>query len=668
MPTHIVEQLRDLVGRDVVLLPIPPGEKGPRFTGWQNVTAASMEDPAYLARLNHGGNIGVLLGQPSGGLCSIDVDDDAALDEFLALNPALQATLRTRRARGGNLWVRVQGDYPPLTKLIAQDGRGWGEWRADGGQTVIHGAAMDARKGESAPVPYLMLVAASPVCIRFADIVWPARLIVPGTPAAANDAQQAAAELMDQFGAPYYQNNNGTIALNENYWAGHYALEHILLYEPDEKTFYEYHADTGLYEEISADRIKAEISARLLAASRESNVPALERKRTDSALNHIIAQLKGLVEKRRAFSDRASNYIHLANGILQFQPDREIDLLPFAPDFYSRNRSPIGYDDSAHCERFLNELVLPAVHPEDVALIQKYLGLCLLGRNLIQRFLILDGEGGRGKTQLAIVFQHLIGMANVTQLRTEHLAERFELYRYLKRTLLVGVDVSANFLSTRGANVLKGLVGGDWMDAEQKGGNGNFQLQGIYCVLITSNSRLRVRLEGDLSAWRRRMLIVRYEAPPPVKKIPDFGKYLIETEGAGILNWALAGLAALLTDIANIGDIHLTERQQQTVDSLLAESDSLRHFLADCVELAEGCDLTVAELVEAYAEYCPSKHWKSMPITQVYDQLEGLMLEMFGTVRANSIEREGRRGNRGFRRVRFTESFRPGAAAKEALF
>ncbi len=466
MPATIVEQLRDLVGRDVVLLPISAGAKGPRFTGWQNVTIASMEDPAYLARLNHGGNIGVLLGKPSGGLCSIDVDDDAALEAFLALNPALQGTLRTSRARGGNLWVRVQGDFPPLTKLVTKDGRDWGEWRADGGQTVIHGAAQDAHKGETAPLPYRMVVTSPPVSIRFADINWPVDLTTPGAIRPAPPSTNPATKLIADYGDPYYPNPNGTIALNENYWAGHYATENIVLYEPAEKSFYEYQGDTGLYEEISSDRIKAELSARILEASRAANVPALERKRTDSTLSHIIAQLKGLIEKRRVFSERNSNFIHLANGVLQFRPDREADLLPFSPNFYSRNRSPIVFDETARCDRFLNELILPAVHPEDVPLIQKYLGLCLLGRNLIQRFMILDGEGGRGKTQLAIVFQELIGMANVTQLRTEHLAERFELYRYLKKTLLVGVDVSANFLSTRGANVLKGLVGGDWMDAE----------------------------------------------------------------------------------------------------------------------------------------------------------------------------------------------------------
>src|SRR6185369_1343328 len=145
--------------------------------------------------------------------------------------------------------------------------------------------------------------------------------------------------------------------------------------------------------------------------------------------------------------------------------------------------------------------------------------------------LILDGEAGRGKTQFANVMQGLVGMANVTQLRTKYLSERFELFRYLKKTMLVGVDVEADFLSTKGAAALKGLVGGDWLDAEQKGGTGCFQIQGNFNVIITSNARLRVRLQGDLSAWRRRITIVRYEAPAPAKKIPDFGALLVRTEG-----------------------------------------------------------------------------------------------------------------------------------------
>ena len=179
------------------------------------------------------------------------------------------------------------------------------------------------------------------------------------------------------------------------------------------------------------DAIKRRISDRLLEASRQMNCFELEKQRSDSRLNSIVAHLRGIVERRGAFVQRERR-IHLANGVFSFENGGE--LLPFSPTFISRNRSPIVFDENAKCERFLDELVYPAVHPEDVVLIQKYVGLCFLGINLIQRMLILDGESARGKTQLANVIQAVVGRENVTQLRTKWLAERFETYRFLKKT------------------------------------------------------------------------------------------------------------------------------------------------------------------------------------------------------------------------------------------
>lgn len=469
-------------------------------------------------------------------------------------------------------------------------------------------------------------------------------------------AEPSLDDLETRYGPPYFSHvskKSGELVydgLNESYWAGHHAVKNVELFEPLEKMFYRYSPQTGLYQEVTPDILKQEISQTLLSFGREKEEMGIIRDRSDRQLAAIVSQLKGIVEKRDAFR-KVKPFIHLANGVLLFQ-DGDADLTEFSPAFYSRNQSPIAFDPAASCGRFLNELVLPAVHPEDVLLIQKYLGLCLLGRNLIQRLLILDGEAGRGKTQLAIVFQQLVGLLNCTQLRTEHLHERFELYRFLKKTLLVGVDVPADFLSTKGATVIKGLVGGDFLDAEQRGGTGCFPLEGSFCVVITSNSRLRVRLEGDVGAWRRRLLIVRYEAPPPQKKIPDFGKRLVEDEGSGILNWALKGLAALLQDVQDIGDIRLSERQAGTVDALLAESDSLRQFLREAVSKSETEDLTVNEIVQAYAEYCPAKGFNPLPVTIIQRQIEGLMLELFQAVKVGSIQREGHSA-KGFRHVQF---------------
>jgi phage/plasmid-associated DNA primase len=641
--SSIVDELCNLLGSDVVLLPIKRGDKGPSgkdMYGWDNFTTAKMQEPDYLAQLNNGSNIGVKLGEQR---ATIDLDRDEDVETFLSRNPNLRETLRSRRKRGCNFWLRIKGDYPKSCKLKTRSGEEWGEWRADGNQTVIHGEAMDRKKGETVPTAYKIENRARPIELSFDELRWPDELVLPwqNEPLATNNGQ-GLDELRRSYGEPYYSDDNGNPrSLNESFWAGLFASENIILWEPSERAFYAYNAEIGIYEEESADVIKRRLSDRLLEASRQTNCPWLEKQRSDSRLNSIVAHLRGIVESRGAFAERERR-IHLANGVFSFEKGGE--LLSFSPAFVSRNRCPIAFDENAKCERFLSELVYSAVHAEDAVLMQKYAGLCLLGNNVIQRLLILDGESARGKTQFANVIQAIVGRENVTQLRTKWLAERFETYRFLKKTLLVGVDVEPDFLSTKGASVLKGLVGGDWFDAEQKLGTGSFPMQGNFCVIVTSNARLRVRLYGDVAAWRRRVLIVRYEAPAPEKIIPDFGALLAREEGPGILNWCIAGLDMVLRDIdtSSNGDIGLTDRQRQIVDSLLAESDSLRFFLLERVECAEGTDLSVNEIVEAYAAFCPDMGWQPLPITEIHASLEGLMLELFRVTKSHSIKRNGK--------------------------
>jgi phage/plasmid-associated DNA primase len=652
-----LQRFTALLGEDVFFVPCEWGSKEPLVTYVERPFEGTKTD-AYRALFDAAPtNIAVYLGQASGGLCAIDFDADEDLAAFLAVNPKLAHTTRSRGSRGGMVWVRIahgamadgrskmadngdaspqdgEGDYPascnPEHKHF--------EWRADQRLSTIHGRHPHG-------MDYTLVVDAVPVMLPFSEIVWPDGWELPW-------ANTGDAKLKQLYGEPFYQTDKGALTgINEAYWAGLHAAENEVLFEPDERAFYGYRDDTGLFEIESEDALRTKISGRMLEASRQAGVFDLQKRRTARTLNSVIAHLRGIVERRGAFAERRK-VIHLANGVIAFD-GCDAALHPFSPEFRSRHRSPIAFDEHARCERFLNELVLPAVHPEDVELLQKFAGMMLLGHNRAQRLLILDGEAGRGKTQFANVMQGIVGLANVTQLRTKHLAERFELFRYLKKTLLVGVDVEADFLSTKGAAVLKGLVGGDWFDAEQKGGTGCFQMQGHFNVLITSNARLKVRLQGDVGAWRRRLNIVRYEAPPPVKKVPDFGAFLVRTEGSGILNWALLGAQKVLREIPDDGgDFVMTPRQHDVVDSLLAESDSLRHFLRDRVIGDEWGDVTVTELVEAYAAYCPERRWQPLAITEVQSALEGLMLELFGVSKCHGVERHGK-NQRGFRGVKF---------------
>ena len=109
------------------------GTKMPAVTYTQRPFEAT-QTPAYRFALASGEfNIAVYLGQMSGGLCALDFDRDEDLAAFLAVNPALATTTRSRGSRGGMVWLRVTGEFPAscTTKHF--------EWRANGRLSTIFG-------------------------------------------------------------------------------------------------------------------------------------------------------------------------------------------------------------------------------------------------------------------------------------------------------------------------------------------------------------------------------------------------------------------------------------------------------------------------------------------------------------------------------------------------
>ena len=635
---NILGKYEALLGTGTFFVPCEWGTKKPLVTYTERPFEATKSD-AYRSVLNlPQTNLAVYLGQASGGLCAIDFDADADLAAFLAVNPKLAATTRSRGSRGGMVWLRVEGDYP---ESCNPDHKHF-EWRADNRLSTIHGRHP---KG----MDYTLRVEAPPVTVKFVDIVWPDGWELPWVGAAERNAATA---LKSEYGEPFYMNKDGKVTgINERYWAALFSRENRVLYDPDEKTFYHYAADTGLWETITPESIREAISARILEISRESQQFTLEIQITQNRLNSVVSALKGIIERRGVFTTKKP-FIHVANGVIRFTDNDDIQFGGFSPEDYSRNRSPFDFVEGAQCPRFLNELIHPAVEPDDADLLQRWAGLALFGYNLPQRFLILDGTPNGGKGTLVRILQALVGAVNTYQLRTECLQERFETYRYLGKTLLIGPDVAGDFLMQRGASMLKALVGGDPLSGEGKGLNGDFPMHGTFNIVMTCNSRLRVRLEGDEGAWRRRLLIVRYEKPAPSKRVLEFDKELLRTEGSGILCWALAGFVKLQGEIAELGDFKLTEAQRGRVESLLAESDSLRLFVQTQMERHEHDNVTSAEISQAYAEYCGDKGWNALSTAVVERTLPDIMQDEFRVTKTHSIERDGKKSNRGWRGVR----------------
>jgi hypothetical protein len=622
------QDIYDLLGLPVVLLPVPLKEKGCRKPNWQNTTWDQTQEPDWQQELLDG-NISILTGKASNGIVAIDFDSDECLEKFFTLNPTFTKSTRTKGYRGAVIWIQVKGDYPAQHNFKIED-KVFAEWKSTRGQQNISGVHP---KG----IPYHFIVKEPPLEICFDEIVWPEPILLE----LQND------RLIEEQGNPFWGNEKRDDSLNLNFWAALYARENCLLYEPNEKQIYRYFEKNGLWFKQYQEVILTGISNMLLAESKIAGREFMERKRTLATLNGIFNLMQGIAAKPEVFK-KNQNFVHVANGVITLNDD--IQLEAFSPEFYSRNASPIPYIENAECPRFLNELLLPAVSKDDAEVIQKLGGLYLTGHNKIQRLLLLSGTAGRGKSALVSVIEKIIGVINVAELRTEHLNDRFELFGYQSKTLLAGKDVSGDFLMRKGAPVLKKLVGKDLLEVEGKNLNQRFHMVGDFNVVIICNSRLRIRLEGDLEAWKRRLIVIEIDAPPPERKIPGFDDILIKEEGSGILNFFLGGLMKLRQDIIEIGDIKLSEKQHGLIDGVLAESESARHFLIDCIERDRGneASITIDELLSAYGDYCSDKKWNTLPETVFKRLLTDLMLQLFSAAKSHSIG-----GKRGFRGVRF---------------
>jgi len=634
---HLVERARAYLGPTTLLVPCAKGTKVP-MQPYKDRPDSLFASQAWLALFEvEQANVAVVLGRRSGHLCAVDFDDEGHGLAFDAANPDLVGTLRTSGSRGWQIWLRIpDGNYPASTKTPQC------EWRADGNLSVFAGL-------HPSGLEYRVLQESPPAEIAFSQIQWPAGWVVPSGNKAAEDAR---AELETAHGPAYFTDPKGNPqSLNEPFWGGLYMAEHTILWSPSDERFYSYDPSNGLWQVEPAPAIRAKLSNRMLHAARQMNVPWLAKQRSTAKLGAIVAQVQAQACRRQPWH-KELNFLHVANGVLVWRGD-EFVFENFSPDFNSRNASPVAYRPGATCPRFVNELLDPALRAEDQLLLQKFAGLYLLGRNPLQRMLILEGAAATGKSQIARILRGLVGEHNCANLRTELLDERFELANYRGKSLLIGSDVGSDFLSNRGAQTLKALTGGDQLMVELKGCNEPEVLHGEFNVLVTTNCRLRVRLQEDNEAWRRRIAVITFSGQPPEKAVQDFGGLLLQSEGPGLLNWAMAGLQLLFAELdAHNGRLQLDQVQIDRVDRLLLESQSLKSFLKEQVRWDAERDLTAAQILEAYSEWCDSKGIDPIPEFVAQKQLTHLMLELFKVSRSKSVQRSGK-NQTGFSKVAF---------------
>jgi len=150
--SNLLEAARWYLGRGYAPIPLPAGQKKPVIRGWNALRLSEDDLPIHF---NGTGNIGLLLGEPSGWLVDIDLDCEEAVELADRYLPATGAVTGRLSRPGSHRWYVCERAATEKHKDPAT-GEMIVELRSTGAQTVVgpsvhpDGETYDPLEGEPA--------------------------------------------------------------------------------------------------------------------------------------------------------------------------------------------------------------------------------------------------------------------------------------------------------------------------------------------------------------------------------------------------------------------------------------------------------------------------------------------------------------------------------------
>jgi putative DNA primase/helicase len=298
--------------------------------------------------------------------------------------------------------------------------------------------------------------------------------------------------------------------------------------------------------------------------------------------------------------------VNVRNGILNVETQ---ELREHDPAFLSPVQIPVSYDAEARCpawERFISE-----VFPEDARELAFELAADLITPSRsAQKAVLLLGEGSNGKSTFLRALTAFVGSTNAAGVSLHKLeSDRFSAARLIGKLTNICPDLPSAHLT--GTSAFKAITGGDDLHAEYKYRD-SFEFR-PYCRLVFSANH--VPRSGDAShAFFRRWLVVPFERTfEPGEQVPREvldARLADPRELAGVLNRALEVLPRVRRE-----GFTESEKMREAHDEFRSMTDPVSVWLARrTVEAAEAF-IPKGALLEAYNADCEEQGRAGMTST-----------------------------------------------------
>jgi putative DNA primase/helicase len=420
-----------------------------------------------------------------------------------------------------------------------------------------------------------------------------------------------------------------------------------IVWVPEEEQFYRYSSSEGTYDACSEDRVKAVVDELLrdcASSCADEYEKAIHRLRSRHYLNNIVSGIRATSQVKPGVFDFSRTQLPVANGLLDIETG---ELRSLGRRDYARWKLDIPWDPRAsEPSGFLEFLDRLFPHPDDRTLALRVMAMTLLA-NPFQKMVFLIGEGGSGKSSYTKLLAKLVGPAS-GDLNLGHAEKRFAALPWRGKLLLHQAETDSEMIAANG-RVLKAISGQDPIAAEQKYRNERVSFIPRALPLLVSNERLRVPVNGDLEAWKRRLLVLETgnEPIPKEEREQDIEDSLLAREGSGILRLVVEEASELLELIETGGGLSLSDRQIVQRSRFLRDADPLETFIERYVVKDPDAELEQPELVAAYRRFLEENGMEPPTNVQVPSEKKEFIERLGGTY-ARSVG-DNQRGWRGVR-------------------
>lgn len=338
----------------------------------------------------------------------------------------------------------------------------------------------------------------------------------------------------------------------------------------------------------------------LNSEAEETTLPKMTRTKAENAVLSLLSRKQGVTDdhlNRWIGGTDHGPVLSVRNGLLRLT---DFALMPHDPDYFGLTTIPVAHDPNAtKPKRWLESLdLLLAKDADAITVVKMLFGACLDPTLSFKHFVVFHGKRDTGKSTMTTVLTALLGSANVSAKKLQHLADPSNRFAaYALRDKMANVSGDEPYFEGN-AEVIKSLTGRDPVDFEGKGRD-SYQAINTCRMVATCNTIPSLKDPSGV-VWDR-MNVVHF-----ARVLEDHEKDLSRTDPAawadelpGILNWAIEGLVEFRR--AKVLPVSIPGHREKEQAKL--GSDPRLEFLLERFEGVNGSFVSSKSILKAFQQW-----------------------------------------------------------------